>query len=297
MKKIAYIGKGLQSLIPSKTKVPAEASVPRDSVYYIEVSKVQPNKNQPRKEFNEEGINELAQSIRKYGILQPLLVTKREIESGSGIEVQYTLIAGERRLRAAKKAGLYHVPVVVKDIVPLTERASLEMALIENIQREDLNILEEAEAFSRLKNDFGLTYEKIASHVGRSWQTVNNTIRLLDLPDYVKEALRANKLSMGHARALLSIKDEQKMKDAYAQVISYGSSVREVEKMARAAGAATKNRTGDSKSKHFAELEKTLGEKLQTHVTIHVDETDKGKIIARFVNHEQLNEIAKTILD
>lgn len=293
MKKIT-LGKGLQSLIPTKSQIVEPEGSNKDSVFYIEVNRIKPNSNQPRQDFNKEGIRELAQSIRKYGVLQPLLVTKREVEAKGGLGVEYTLIAGERRLRASKEAGLFHVPVIVKDIMPLENRASLEIALIENIQRENLNSIEEAEAFSRLKNEFGLSYDKIASQVGRSPQAINNTIRLLELPDYIKGAVREQKIAMGHARALLSIKDETKQREAYSTVLTQSVSVRDVEQLARESGVKAKPRHKDKK---FKDLEQNLSKKLNTAVNIKVEEDSKGKITARFTDHKQLNEIVKAILD
>lgn len=299
MKNFKGFGRGLQSLIPTKS-VNESKHDKRDSIFYVEINKVKPNTNQPRRDFDGGGIKELAQSIKKYGILQPLLVSKKGIETKTGLDVEYYLIAGERRLRASKEAGLQYIPVIIKDTAPHADRNSLVIALMENIQRKDLNSIEEADAFSKLRDDFGLTFEQIASRLGRSSQSINNSVRLLALPGYIKDALRGEKLSMGHARALLSIKDPAKQKEAYINVTTFGTSVREIESFARSHGAAIKKRKYQpigGKDKKFEDLEKNLGEKLNTTITIRTEDGNKGKLTARFSTHQHLNEIVKTILD
>src|SRR3989344_2660410 len=179
MRKMFGLGKGLNSLIPNEKHITPELK--KDSVFYVEINKVRPNPEQPRHDFDDEGLKELSKSIRKYGILQPLLVSKVEEESNRGVNVYYQLIAGERRLRGAKLAGLPHVPVIIRDDLE-EPRTNLEVALIENLQRTDLNPLEEAEAYDRLAKEFGLTQKEIAEKVAKSREVVANAIRLLVLP-------------------------------------------------------------------------------------------------------------------
>jgi len=300
LKKIFSLGKGLESLIPVKgvnLNVPEQE---QDNVFYIEVSKVKPNPDQPRKDFDERGIEELAKSIKKYGILQPILVAKIEKETQKGIDVEYQIIAGERRYRAALAANLPQVPVIVKDVDPDPKSlANLELALVENIQRKNLNPIEEAEAFAKLVGDFEMSYEDVAKQVGKSRESIINSIRLLKLPDEVKEAVRVSKLSMGHARALLAIKDLSKQNETFKKVLAQGISVREVEVLANQLGVHEKNKTSKIKKKEsrFVGLEKNLSDILGTAVCIRLDNGIKGKIMIRFSDHEHLNTIAKTILD
>lgn len=206
-KKLFGLGKGLGSLIPTGVKM--EPSMQKDSVFYVEIAKIEANPDQPRHDFEKGPLEELSKSIRKYGVLQPLLVSKVEVSSPKGLDVSYKLIAGERRLRAARMAGLPHVPVIIRDDFE-KDKERLEVALIENVQREDLNPLEEADAYHRLAKEFGLTQQEIANKVSKSREVVANAIRLLNLPDDIKESLRAGKISRAHARALLAFNDQTK---------------------------------------------------------------------------------------
>src|SRR3989344_4775374 len=183
MKKFFGLGKGLGSLIPASRMVKPES--PKENVFYVEINKIKPNSEQPRRDFDEKGIEELAKSIKKYGVLQPLLVSKVETETLRGLDVSYSLIAGERRLRAAREAGLPHVPVIIRDDFD-EDRTKLEVALIENVQRKDLNPIEEAEAYNRFSKEFGLTQKEIAEKVSKSREVVANAIRLLGLPKDIK---------------------------------------------------------------------------------------------------------------
>jgi ParB family chromosome partitioning protein len=299
LKKLFGLGKGLNSLIPDSKHITPELK--KDSVFYVEIQKIRPNPQQPRRDFDEEGLKELAKSIRKYGILQPLLVSKVEEESNRGVNVYYQLIAGERRLRAAKIAGLPSVPVIVRDdLSPLSEnnRTALEVALIENLQRTDLNPIEEAEAYERLSKEFGLTQKEIAEKVSKSREVIANSIRLLNLPKDIKESLRSGKLSKAYARALLAFNDESKQREIYEQILAGNLSSKDVE------GIASLNKKQDAKSKtqtpkrnqKFSELEKNLAETLRAPVLIHSTEKG-GKIIIRFADLQDLNKIVKTILD
>lgn len=288
MKKLFGLGKGLNSLIPDAKHITPE--IKKDSVFYVEINKVRPNPQQPRHDFDDDGLKELSKSIRKYGVLQPLLVSKVEEESNRGMNVYYQLIAGERRLRASKLAGLPHVPVIVRDEFE-EPKTNLEVALIENVQRKDLNPVEEAEAYDRLSKEFGLTQKEIAEKVSKSREVVANAIRLLGLPKDIRESLRSGKLSRAHARALLSFSDEKKQREVYQQILVGGVSSKEVESV-----ASRNNSKSDKSERKFVELEKNLSDMLKAPVLIH--STDKGgKIVIRFATLQDLNEIAKSIID
>src|SRR3989344_834576 len=244
-KKFFGLGKGLGSLIPEGAKA-MSPTAQKENVFYVEVSKIDATPDQPRRDFDNDALKELSGSIRKYGVLQPLLVSKVETLSVKGIDVSYNLIAGERRLRAAKMAGLPHVPVII---------------------REDLNPLEEAEAYTKLSKDFGLTQKEIADKVGKSREVVANTIRLLNLPQDMRGSLREGKIPRASARALLAFSDPNKQREVYQSILAGGVSSREVEDTASAMNPVKRNRKKvDSK---FMELEKNLTETLNTHVQIH----------------------------
>ncbi|MBI4158005.1 MAG: ParB/RepB/Spo0J family partition protein [Candidatus Yanofskybacteria bacterium] len=290
MKKLFGLGKGLNSLIPDAKHITPELK--KDSVFYVEINKVRPNPEQPRRDFDDEGLKELSKSIRKYGVLQPLLVSKVEEESNRGMNVYYQLIAGERRLRGAKLAGLPHVPVIIRDDLE-EPRVNLEVALIENLQRTDLNPLEEAEAYDRLAKEFSLTQKEIAEKVAKSREVVANAIRLLGLPKDIRDSLRSGKLSRAHARALLAFSDEKKQREMYQQILAGGISSKEVESIA---STVKKGKSSAKKDSKFLELEKNLAETLETPVLIHSTEKG-GKIVIRFATLQDLNKIAKSIID
>src|SRR3989344_4605083 len=189
MKKLFGLGKGLGSLIPQNEGT-GQPETRKENVFYVETNKIKANPDQPRHDFDEEGIKELSKSVRKYGVLQPLLVIKIETETAKGMEVSYQLIAGERRLRASQMAGLPQVPIIIRDQFE-HKQDRLEVALIENVQRKDLNPVEEAEAYSRLAKEFGLTHKEIADKGSKSREVVANAVRLLNLPKDIREALRA----------------------------------------------------------------------------------------------------------
>ncbi|MBX4211502.1 MAG: ParB/RepB/Spo0J family partition protein, partial [Candidatus Yanofskybacteria bacterium] len=265
----------------------------KEKVFYVEVHKIRANPDQPRTEFDEEALSDLASSIRKYGVLQPLLVTKREEATPRGLNVYYQLIAGERRLRASQKAGLPQVPVVIRDDIDDVSSKRLEIALIENLQRQDLNSMEEAEAFDRLQKDFGLSHEEIGQKVGKSRMAVSNTIRLLKLPDYAKDSLRGGTITMAHARALLGFESPEGQRKMYEQILQGGVSTKDVEAAAASSKVARKSKIDDGR---FLELQKNLGTKLNTSVLIKAGERG-GQLIIKFADLEDLNVIAKSIID
>jgi len=290
MKKLFGLGKGLGSLIPANV----ESANPnkRENIFYVETNKIRANPDQPRQDFDDEGIKELSKSVRKYGVLQPLLVSKIETETSKGLEVSYQLIAGERRLRASNMAGLPQVPVIIRDEFD-NKKDRLEVALIENVQRKDLNPVEEAEAYDRLAKEFGLTQKEIADKVSKSREVVANAVRLLNLPKDIRESLRAERLSRAHAKALLAFSDESKQREVYNQILAGGMSSKDVESMA---SSAKPNKKGVKKDNKFATLEKNLSETLQAPVLIHTSEKG-GKIVVRFATLQDLNKIAKSIID
>jgi len=292
VKKIFGLGKGLGSLIPDNTSV-VKPDTERENIFNVEIHKIRTNPDQPRKGFDKDSLGELSKSIRKYGVLQPLLVSKVEEESSRGMNVYYQLIAGERRLRAAKLAGIPNVPVIIRDDLPQDKSSNLELALVENIQRDDLNPLEEAEAYGRFSKDFGLTQNEISAKVSKSREAVANAVRLLKLPNYAKDALRAGKITAAHARALLALGDQTKQKDTYDQIIKGKLSSKDVETTA----ARAKGCNSSQRHKRFAELEKNLGEKLNTGVLIKGGAKKNGQIVIKFATQEELNIIAKNIID
>ena len=219
-------GKGLESLIPKKRGDVIEKPFPaeKEAIFNIEIEKIKPNPYQPRKEFDQEGLNSLAESIREHGILQPLIVTRGE--GNEGAQVEYQLIAGERRLLAAKMAGLIQVPVVIREP---TEREKLEISLIENVQRLDLNPMEKAEAFKRLQEEFNFLQKDVAKLCGKSREAIANTLRLLELPNEIKNALKEGKITEGHAKAILMAKEPQRQKILFSKILKDGLNVRETE--------------------------------------------------------------------
>jgi ParB family chromosome partitioning protein len=289
MKKFFGLGKGLSSLIPAGTMSAKPES--KENVFYVEVHKIRPNPEQPRRDFDETALKELAASIRKYGVLQPLLVAKMEEESPRGLNVFYQLIAGERRLRAAQQAGIPQVPVIIRDDILKEKGRNLEVALIENLQRENLNPMEEAEAYERLSTEFGLTQAEIGTKVSKSREAVANTVRLLKLPKFIRDALRSGKITAAHARALLAFDDEVRQKQVYDQILAGGFSSKDVE-----ASAASSKTGATKKDRRFVELERNLGEKLSVPVLIKAG-TKGGQIVIRFATHEELNGVVKRIID
>ncbi len=294
-KKLFGLGKGLGSLIPAGSGA-LSPTPSKENIFYIDVAKIRANPDQPRKDFERDALGELAKSIKKYGILQPLLVTKVEEENSRGMSVYYQLIAGERRLRASQLAGLNQVPVVIRDAdLEKAKSERLELALIENIQRENLNPMEEAEAYARLANEFGMTQQDIATKVSKSREAVANTLRLIKLPKYIRDALRDGRITSSHARALLAFDTEARQKQIYDQIIKGGFSSKDVE--ASAANANVGKKKSTKKDHKFMELEKNLAERLKVPVLIKAGDNKSGQLVIRFATHEELNGIAKRLID
>ena len=299
-KKFFGLGKGLGSLIPDSVADAVNAR--RESIFFVEVTKIEPNPDQPRTDFDSDSLQDLAKSIRKFGVLQPLLVTKIEEDLPRGRAVRYQLIAGERRWRAAQLAGLPQVPVIIRDDLMATTEAErsrpLEVALIENLQREDLNPMEQAEAYTRLANEFGLKQQEIAEKVGKSREAVANIMRLLNLPKYIKDALRSGRITGTMARALLSFQDEAKQRQAYESAVAGGFSTKDMESAASSAKMVVGRRRARHNEK-FEDLMKNLSDHLQAPVIIKVagGAGHSGQIVIRFATHEELNDVVKRIID
>jgi ParB family transcriptional regulator, chromosome partitioning protein len=267
-----------------------------NSIFWIEVEKVVPNPFQPRREFDEAKLKELAESIRMYGVLQPLVVTRRELIREDGtFSTEYELIAGERRLRASKLAGLTQVPVIIRSGEE-SELMKLELAIIENLQREDLNAVDRALAFRQLADHFGLSHLQVAQKVGRSREYVSNSIRLLQLPNTILNALRLNDISDGHARTLLMLNDRPEEQDVvFRELLLKKLSVREVERIARKIATDKVRKQDWQKSDpELIEIERGFTEALGTRVQI--QKTDfGGKLTIDYFAPEDLRKVLDLI--
>jgi len=266
-----------------------------DSIFWIEVEKIKPNPYQPRREFDEGRLRELADSIRQYGVLQPLVVTRQEFEKegDGGIGVEYELIAGERRLRASKLAGLKQVPAIIRN-GEQDNRVKLELAIIENLQREDLNPLDRARAFAQLANEFGFKHTEIGKKVGRSREYVSNTIRMLSLPQEVLDALAEGKISEGHTRPILMLCDRPEEQIVLFKEIMFRKlTVREAERIARRVAYEKIRKKELFKDPELSELEDKFTEKLGTRV--HIERKGSldqgGKMIIDFFSNDDLRGI------
>lgn len=281
------LGRGLGALIPSRPAEPAPPPPPPASpgLANIPIDQISPNPYQPRKTFNDSSIEELARSVREHGIIQPLVVTK----TGDN---RYRLIAGERRFRAAQKAGLDSVPVVIKE--SMADGDILQVALIENIQREDLNPIEEAYAYHQLHEEFALTQEEISKRVGKERSTVANFLRLLRLPDSVKKLLASGRLSMGHARAILAVEPAKKQEQLAERVVKRNLNVRQTEML-----AAEKSPKADQPEKEkdifTQDAEEKLAKALRSKVEI--DRKRRGGVIhIRFGSEDELIRLVEELM-
>ncbi|MCI0565836.1 ParB/RepB/Spo0J family partition protein [bacterium] len=266
-----------------------------NAIFWVEVEKITPNPYQPRKEFDEARLIDLADSIKQYGVLQPLVVTRREFEKeDGGLRVQYELIAGERRLRASKIAGLREVPVIIRAVAD-DARAKLELAIIENLQREDLNPIDRARAFERLVSEFGFKHLEIAKKVGKSREYVSNTLRLLTLPEEAIEALVAGKISEGHTRPILMLKDRgPEQVTLFKEIIYKKLSVREAELIARRIAYDRSRKRDPSLDPEIVSIEEKLSESLGTRVQIHRKSVG-GRIMIDYFTVEDLEKILNHI--
>lgn len=287
-KKKTGLGRGLNTLIPSAPAKDTESEkiIKKDEQIKLEIMvpilKVEPNPDQPRRQFDEDSLQELADSIKQYGILQPLIVKKHENF--------YEIIAGERRWRAAKLAGLKEVPVLIRDYA---ENEIVEIALIENIQREDLNPIEEALAYKRLMEEFSLKQDQVASKVSKSRAAITNSLRLLKLDQRVQNLLSEEMITTGHARALLAINDSDQQYEIAMKVFDEKLSVREIEKLVKQMSKQKKETPREENKVHeylFASMEESLKQALGSKVNIK-NKNNKGRIEIEYYSKEELDRL------
>lgn len=287
------LGKGLDSLIPNTIGEAKEKKESKEKVEnknpetMVKLSMVEPNGEQPRKNFDEDSLLELAESIKQFGLLQPIIVQDRKNH--------YEIIAGERRWRAAKMAGLKEIPVIIKN---LTNQEIVEISLIENIQREDLNPIEEAQAYKRLLEEFNLKQDEVAERVSKSRTAVTNSMRLLKLCDEVQQMVINEMISTGHARALLSIEDPEEQYMIAQKVFDEKMSVREVEKLVKDLHKPEKAPKKENKSLEviYQNIENRLKESLGTKVSISPKNNGAGKIEIEFYNHDDLDRLMEQLM-
>ena len=287
------LGKGLDSLIPNalgETKTKKETTVKsktetteeKEPQTLVKITKVEPNREQPRKNFDEDALQELADSIKQFGLLQPILVQNRKD--------YYEIIAGERRWRAAKLAGLKEVPVIIRNY---TEQEIVEISLIENIQREDLNPIEEAQAYKRLLTEFHLKQDEVAERVSKSRAAVTNSIRLLKLNEEVQRMVVDEMISTGHARALLAVENQEEQYNLAQRIFDEKLSVRDVEKLVKNLHKPAKPKKVDDKTMQviYQDIEEKLKQKLGRKVIVTSKGEGSGKIEIEFYNHEDLDRL------
>ncbi len=311
------LGKGLESLLPKRGEEGGDNNADSykeedsdstqensqtgyrkgegEAVFQIEVERIVPNPHQPRREFNEEALRDLANSIREFGVLQPLVVSKVEEEGENGTIVRYELIAGERRLLASKMAGLRTVPAIIRRIgIP---REKLELAVIENIQRENLNPIEEARAYARLQDEFNLTQREVASRLGKSREVIANALRLLNLPGEVQDALSSGRLNESQARLLLTIEDIGGQKQMLDEILNSNLSVREIRRRISSVGKepTASNKPVFHDDPELVAAKERLEELLGTKVDLKKDGAS-GKITINFYSDEEFDAILNRIL-
>jgi ParB family chromosome partitioning protein len=277
------LGKGLEALIPQSTTVPSAAQA-GDGTTEVSLDRIDTNPRQPRKRFDTERLQELSESIREDGVLQPVVVRRK----GD----RYELIMGERRMQAARLAGMTRVPVVVREEVRDVD--SLRLALVENIQRENLNPIEVGQAYKQLVAEFGISQADLARVVGRDRSSVANSIRLLNLPEEVQQLVADEKLSGGHAKALLALPTQKEQLALGRRIVETGMSVRDAEKAAGLTRSATTKKTREPKERpaHLVDLEKAFGSHLGTRVQINEKRGGRGKITIEFYSHEDFERLA-----
>ena len=291
------LGKGLDALIPASdgqkiksSSAPAakeQTKMEQSAPLIVRISQVEPDRTQPRKEFNEEKLEELAGSIRNVGVVEPLIVT----DEGD----HYRIISGERRWRAAQKAGLKEIPIIIRK---LTEKEIAEIALVENIQRVDLNPIEEAQGYQRLMQEFGYTQEEVAARISKNRSTVANTLRLLKLSEPVRQMLIEEKISAGHARALVMIEDPEQQLEIARKAAEEHLSVRDIEKLLKNKDRLPRRtlEKNEIPASDYHALEERLKSSLGTKVSISAKANGKGKLEIEFYSNEDLEKIIDTIL-
>ena len=280
-KKFGGLGKGLGAIFIENDTEDKSGGVT------LNISEIEPNRSQPRKAADEQALSELADSISKHGLFQPLLV--RPLALGG-----YEIVAGERRYRACRMAGITEVPVIIRE---LTESETMELALIENLQREDLTPLEEAEGYQALMSEHGMTQEEVAQSVGKSRPAVANALRLIKLPDSVKELLKENKISAGHARALLSLNSEEEMLELAELIVQKDLSVRQTEKLCKqAAREKPEPSAPEKKPSFYSMVELALNEALGRKITVSKNKGKEGGVLQiEFYSDEELTELSNKL--
>ena len=276
------LGKGLDALFIDNSLENKDSSV------LLRLTEIEPNKEQPRKQFDESALSELADSIKEHGVLQPLIV--RPLSSGS-----YQLVAGERRFRASRMAGLSEVPVIIRE---LSDAQSMEIALIENLQREDLNPVEEALGYVSLMNEFNITQDDVARRVGKSRSAVANAVRLLNLPEPVLKMVEAGDISQGHARALLSFDDEEQCISVANQIVKSGLTVRDIERLGKSSSSkrvTTTTKTTTMRDSFYDEIELALMEEIGKKVKVNIINGEHGTITIDFYSQQELSDIANRL--
>lgn len=287
------LGKGLDALIPSglgvdtnpkKAETKKEEQTESSSETLVKITMVEPNRDQPRKNFDEDALQELADSIKQFGLLQPILVQQRD--------GYYEIVAGERRWRAAKLAGLKEVPVIIRN---LTEQEIVEISLIENIQRENLNPIEEAQAYKKLLTEFNLKQDEVAERVSKSRAAVTNSMRLLKLSEEVQQMVISDMISTGHARALLAIEDADEQYALAQRIFDEKLSVRDIEKLVKSIGKPAKEKKEKEKNESleavYQDIQEKLKQRLGTKVAVSGKGDGAGKIEIEFYSHDDLERI------
>ncbi len=271
---------------------------PTLSVFWVSVDKIDPNPYQPRNSFDDSKLEDLSKSIKRYGVLQPLVVTRKEnIDEFGDISTRYELIAGERRLRASKLAGISEVPVVIREGEE-TDNLKLELSIIENLQREDLNPIDRAKAFKRLVDEFSMKHTEVAEKVGKSREYVSNSIRLLTLPKEMLEALQVNSISEGHTRPILMLSDrKEEQMTLFKEILFRNLTVREAEKFARKFAMDKVRKDHMELSPEVQNMEKNMSSALGTIVHIESKGSEGGRIMIEFLSEEDLNSIFSKIFN
>ena len=279
-KKLGGLGKGLNAIFIENDSETEGGTVT------LKISEIEPNRTQPRKEFDEQALSELAESISQHGLLQPLLV--RPLTLGG-----YQIVAGERRYRASRMAGLTEVPVIIKE---LTDTETMEIALIENLQREDLSPVEEALGYKALIDEHGFSQEEVAKSVGKSRPAVANALRLLKLPDNIMEYLKDGKISAGHARALLRIENEELMTELADEIVAKDLSVRQVEKICKKKPTVQKEEKPEKKPSFYSMVELALSESLGRKISVSKSKGKQGGVLQiEFYSDEELTELSNKL--
>lgn len=279
-KKLGGLGKGLNAIFIENDSETDGGTVT------LKISEIEPNRTQPRKEFDEQALSELAESISQHGLLQPLLV--RPLTLGG-----YQIVAGERRYRASRMAGLTEVPVIIKE---LTDTETMEIALIENLQREDLSPVEEALGYKALIDEHGFSQEEVAKSVGKSRPAVANALRLLKLPDNIMEYLKDDKISAGHARALLTLENEELMTELADEIVAKDLSVRQVEKICKKKPTVQKEEKPEKKPSFYSMVELALSESLGRKISVSKSKGKQGGVLQiEFYSDEELTELSNKL--